>query len=130
MTKLKRRLTTILVVDDREDARQTAAIMLRELGYGVVEADAGATALDILVELSGTIDLVFSDIMMPGGLNGFELAYAVNDRWPNIKVLLTSGGYPDNTASESDLDATKFWVLPKPYRMAALSAAVTDGLNL
>src|SRR4051794_23423768 len=75
---------TILVVDDNTEVRSTACMQLTELGYRVIEAGDGKSALEILGN-AATIDLVFSDVVMPGGMTGFDLARIVHRDYPEIK---------------------------------------------
>jgi CheY-like chemotaxis protein len=80
----------VLVVEDEPLLRLLAAESLVEVGYEVVEAaDAGA-ALKVL-QTRGDVELIFTDIHMPGALDGLGLARTVNTRWPRIRLLLTSG---------------------------------------
>src|SRR5215831_2756683 len=109
----------ILVVEDDEDVLTVAAESLRELGYRVETAVSAAQALDILSR-DHPVDLLFSDVIMPGGMNGVQLAVEARRIRPELKVLLTSGytaaalsrehGLPDN------LD-----VVEKPYQREELA---------
>jgi PAS domain S-box-containing protein len=91
---------TILVVEDDQPARETAAALLEELGYRVIQAANAASALSAL-EQNSKVDLLFTDVVMPGGLNGVVLARKVAERWPDIKVLYTSG---------HTVNLTKAWI--------------------
>ncbi len=71
------------------------------------------------------MDLVFSDVVLPSGMNGFELAQELHRRYPHIKILLTSGC----PRKISNKDGTGFTVLRKPYKMADLAAAVRTALD-
>ena len=81
---------TLLVVDDEVMLLELTQTLLEELGYRVITATNGKEALEILHHKSG-IDLLFTDVIMPGGINGFELAEKAMHDIPNLKVLLTSG---------------------------------------
>ena len=109
---------TVLVVDDREDLRATAVAMLQRLGYRTLEAGTGATALTML-QGGATVDLVFSDIVMPGGMSGIDLVHEMRGLGIKIPVLLTSG-----YASPQVLQAEKLELptIGKPYRIADLAA--------
>ena len=75
------------------------------------------------------LDLVFTDLVMPGGLSGYELAHRVAMQWPNLPVLLTSG-YVDELVRR-DADAiSHLKVLSKPYRQADLAKAIAEALGL
>ena len=119
---------TIPVVDDEEDMRNVAAAMLRRLGYDVLEAKDGPSALEVLGRDGKAMDLVFSDVVLPSGMNGFELAQELHRRYPHIKILLTSG-FPGKVLNTGGVDGTGFTVLRKPYKMADLAAAVRTALD-
>jgi len=117
----------ILLVEDNDQVRAVAAEQLTSLGYGVVETENGDTALALLEKKGDEFDLVFTDMMMPGGIDGFELAQLVLERWPGKKVLLTSG-FSGGVADELEEQATGIIVLRKPYRKADLARAVRVAL--
>lgn len=83
---------TVLAVEDNEGLRRIVARQLKELGYRVIEAHDGASALRLLER--DRVDLLFTDIVMPGGWNGHTLAKHAIANWPRLKVLMTSG-FPD-----------------------------------
>jgi CheY-like chemotaxis protein len=112
----------ILAVDDNAAVRATVVRQLEELGYYVLEAACGAAALKIL-EGPEYIDLLFTDIVMPGGMNGKQLATRARAMRPEIKVLFTSG-YPGNEqGQDAELDGGDV-LLSKPYRRYDLAQAV------
>lgn len=80
----------VLIVEDEPMIRMAAADMFVEAGYSVLEAGHAAEALDIL-EAHGHIGAVFTDIEMPGEMNGLVLASVIRGRWPSIAILVTSG---------------------------------------
>jgi PAS domain S-box-containing protein len=80
----------ILVVEDNEDVRELAETMLESAGYAVLSAPSGEQALDVLDE-GAEVDLVFTDVMMPGGMNGLQLADQVRQRRPGTPILVTTG---------------------------------------
>lgn len=118
---------TILVVEDNPAIRSLAGAQLRELRYRVIEAEDAAAALDTLAQ-SG-VDLLFTDIVMPGSMNGKQLATAAQRRYSELKVLFTSG-FPGsgNSAEGVQLDSSDV-LLKKPYRKAELAKAVRDALD-
>ena len=103
----------ILVVEDEPLLRSFNTDMLTDAGYDVIEACNADEALRVLESLSG-IDVVFTDVEMPGALDGFALAERIETRWPAIGVVVTSGRrYPSHTFAAP---ARRF--VPKPFRPA------------
>lgn len=119
---------TILLVEDHEMMRTIVRQQLDMLGYQVVEAESGEAALQVLLHRQVPVDLLFTDVVMPGPLNGHELAKRGRAAHPGLKVLLTSG-YWGGTASRGLADITEFAILEKPYRLHELAAAVREALN-
>ena len=107
---------TILVVEDNAEVDELVAMTLNELGYRVLSASSGPAALD-LVRGGAPVDLLFSDVMMPGGMNGFELVRAVRALRPDLKALVTSG-YAN---VRNDADSRTVPILVKPYGRATLA---------
>jgi PAS domain S-box-containing protein len=117
---------TILVVEDSEDVRTLAESHLVMLGYRVVAAESGERALEIL-EDGGGIDLLFTDIVMPGGISGLELADQVAKRWPDLPILITTG-YNDDLVADIPR-GTALDVIGKPYRRTELADRVRAALS-
>ncbi len=113
----------ILVVEDDMLVAEYAAELLQEMGYATRVVHNAGEALAAL-EREPRFDLVFSDIVMPGGLNGFELARKIGDLHPELPILLTSG-YNDNTTAR----ASALHIVPKPYRFDDLQAALSQLLE-
>ena len=117
---------TVLAVEDNTPLRRIVVRQLLALGYRVLEAGDGAEALAILE--TERVDLLFSDVVMPGGMDGFEVADMAVRRQAGIKVLLTSG-FP-RTRYVDELRERPFPLLSKPYRKGNLAQsirAVLDG---
>jgi CheY-like chemotaxis protein len=114
---------SILVVEDDAGVRAVACQMLRDLGYAVTEAPNGRRALEAIEERP--FDLVFSDVILPDGLSGLDLAHEVQRRASATPVLLTSG-YTGQRLSP--IDESPFRILRKPYGEAQLSEAVRAAL--
>lgn len=118
---------TILVVEDEVGVRALAAAVLRDVGYRVLEAKNGHDALGILQQQTD-IDLLFTDVVMPGGMNGQELAGIARQRWPALKVLLTTG-YSQEIVSRSDAECAGESLIAKPYEEDTLARTVREILD-
>jgi CheY-like chemotaxis protein len=112
---------SVLVVDDNADLRALFAGQMRSLGYRVTEAASGDDALALLEGGAGRFDFLLSDIMMPGKLNGVDLAKVARTRWPELRVLLISGHSGPAAVEE---EARAFPLLHKPFRKMQLAQAV------
>jgi PAS domain S-box-containing protein len=109
---------SVLIVEDEADLMEVASDLFRSMGYQVVTASNARDALAIL-ERKQSIDILFSDVMMPG-MNGIELARTARQRYPAMKTILASGyALPALLAEYADLGAFPF--VSKPYRMADLA---------
>jgi PAS domain S-box-containing protein len=115
----------ILVVDDNAPVRAVTVKRLEALGYGAVEAASGREALAIL-KSGSDVCLVLTDIVMPGGVSGHDLAAWVADHRPEVKVLKVSG---HDDAPVPEPDRRRVRILNKPYAQAALAAALRDELS-
>jgi len=113
---------TVLVVEDDEDVRSTVVDMLAELGYRVLQAREAQSALAI-VESGIPIDLIFTDVVMPGPLRSPELARKARERLPNIAVLFTSG-YTENAIVHGGRLDEGIDLLSKPYSREALARKI------
>jgi len=108
-TQKPSRAATILVVEDDAEVRKTSMAMLSDLGHHVLIARDGPEAL-ALVRAGNPIDILFTDVAMPGGMSGIELARQAIALRPTMKILITTGyqGHPELLHNE-------FSVLPKPF---------------
>jgi signal transduction histidine kinase len=118
----------ILVVEDEDDVREVASATLERLGYRTTAARDGHEALAILKK-NGDFDLLFTDYVMPNGLNGAELAREALRLRPAIKVLVTSGYARQVGAGADDAEVEDFPMIAKPYRSADLAARIRDILD-
>lgn len=118
---------TILVAEDDEGVRATVVEMLQELGYRVLKAPDAASALTIL-ESGIPIDMLFTDVVMPGTLKSTELARKAKERFPQIAVLFTSGYTENSIVHGGRLDAG-VQLLSKPYTREALALKIRHVLN-
>ncbi len=119
---------TILVVEDERDLRDLVTRVLRHGGYRVFEAVDGHGALKIWSEYKDQIGLLFTDVIMPGGLNGRELAEKIWIERPALKVIFSSGYGADTLGKDFKLDP-KFNYLQKPYQPDKLLNIVRDCLD-
>ena len=112
----------ILVVEDDDEVRNTVVEMLSDLGYGVLKATNAQNALSV-VESGIAIDLLFTDVVMPGPLKSVELAHKTKERLPDIAVLFTSGYTENSIVHGGRLDAG-VELLSKPYTREALARKI------
>ena len=131
-TETPRGTETVLIVDDETALLETSVNQLTDLGYQTLTASSGQQALDIMAERRD-IDLVFSDVVMPGPINGFQLGAQIIEKYPTVKVLLASGftrrfgiDDDDNPAQIIDLSAS---LLRKPYNQYELAIAIRKTLG-
>jgi CheY-like chemotaxis protein len=118
---------TILVVEDDDAVREVAVEMIGDLGYRVLSASDGRKALALL-DSREPIDLLFSDVSMPGGISGLTLAAKAQQRRREIKVVLTSG-YPARDGTRLP-EYTRFPMLQKPYQRDKLARVLRSVLDL
>ncbi len=109
----------VLVVEDNPKVRRLSVERIRNLGFQTAEADTGDAAYAFL-ETGAQVDVVFSDLVMPGSMNGYELAAKIASGFPDVKVLLTSG-YASDVVSGSMERSQSYEILHKPYRQADLA---------
>jgi CheY-like chemotaxis protein len=106
----------VLIVEDDADLLDVAAELFRAIGYTVHTAGSARDALNVM-EKNSDIDILFSDVMMPNGMSGVELARLTRDRYPGIKIILTSGyAMPALKSEHKDLD--NFLFINKPYQLS------------
>ncbi|HEV2564554.1 MAG TPA: response regulator [Microvirga sp.] len=115
----------VLVVDDEPLVRMTAADELEEAGFRVLEAANADEALAMLKAHSDDVRVLFTDVNMPGSMDGMALAAQVHRRWPHVRLLISSGyarPHPDEIPDDGRF-------VPKPYRSATLVRHVTEMLR-
>ncbi|MDL5364794.1 hybrid sensor histidine kinase/response regulator [Xanthomonas sp. NCPPB 2654] len=113
---------TILIVEDRPDIAELARLFLEDQGYATHVVHNAREALQLL-DSGVHVDLLYSDLIMPGGLNGVMLAREARRRRPRLKVLLTTG-YAESTIERTDAGGAEFEVLSKPYNRLDLTRKV------
>ncbi|MGE3544562.1 MAG: PAS domain-containing protein, partial [Kofleriaceae bacterium] len=114
---------TILVVEDDEHVRRVVSDLLEQHGYRVVQADCGAAALEVWQRENGQIDLLYTDLVMPGGMNGCQLATELESRKPDLRVVVATGHRRDVTLREHHR------LLHKPVTADELLDAVRAALD-
>ena len=114
---------TVLVVEDDVPVRELACMALRKRGYEVIQAANGPEAIEVWKKSPGKVDLLLTDMVMPNGMSGGELAKDLMTRNPNLKIIYTSGYSPEILKQDSIL-AQGINFLPKPYDLPALLKAV------
>lgn len=118
---------TVLAVEDNAAMRRIVLRQLADLGYRALEADSAAAALALLER--ERVDLLFTDIVMPGEIGGFELARQVLTRWPSIKVVLTSGFSETKINGNLGVMGASARLLSKPYRKEDLARLLREALE-
>jgi two-component system cell cycle sensor histidine kinase/response regulator CckA len=126
--KQHRQSQTILLVEDETALRQLGRTILEKQGHRVLEAVSGVEALEVWKNNSGNVDLLFTDMVMPGGITGGKLAAKLQAEKPNLKVLFTSGYSTELLEDDFVLrDGMNF--LPKPFNPRSLLTAVSHCLD-
>ena len=115
------------MVEDDDAVRQHVTAQLQGLGYQVLEAATGAEAMDVL-DQSPAVDLLFTDVVMPGGMGGRDLADAARKLRPSLKVLFTSGYTENSIVHHGRLDPG-VKLLSKPYRREKLAVKIREALD-
>jgi two-component system, response regulator PdtaR len=112
-SKTHRRPLVVVVAEDEMLLRMIAVEALTEEGFIAIEAGHATAALDVCKSRANEIDVLFTDIRMPGSMDGLELAHRVRERWPQISVVIASG----NVYVGADELPEGACFLPKPYDM-------------
>ncbi len=120
-------LATLLIVDDEEDLLSLAKLSLESLNYDVLTASSGSEALKVLRN-HPEVSLMFSDVVMPGGMNGVELAKQALELRPDLKLLLTSG-YSGEVTLEKEHSPQIGEILQKPYSQSELARRIHNLLD-
>jgi CheY-like chemotaxis protein len=118
---------SILLVEDEPILREWVSEILKGLGYRIVEAGNGVEALKVWDEQMGRIDLLLTDMVMPEGLTGRDLARQLKTRQPGLKVIYTSGYSEEILSNEADIRDAPF--LAKPYHAPQLTKLVRELLD-
>jgi DNA-binding NtrC family response regulator len=127
-TALRSGRETVLVAEDEEDLRQLVAQVLRIQGYHVLEAASGRDAIEVWEKANCPVDLLLTDMVMPGGIMGSELAERLSLQSPRLKVIYTSGYSPGMAGKDASLLKLPNF-LPKPYTIGKLAQFVRECLD-
>jgi signal transduction histidine kinase/CheY-like chemotaxis protein len=120
---------TILLVEDEEEVRRLTRLVLTQQGYQVLEADCGTRALEVWQRQGDGIDLLLTDLIMPGGITGRDLATRMKATRPQLPVMFVSGYSPSRSGQDLRLmEGMKF--LPKPYDPTHLLRSVRECLDV
>jgi signal transduction histidine kinase/ActR/RegA family two-component response regulator len=123
---------TVLVVEDDADVRDLVLAQLEDLGYDVVAAANGPEALAILDKGAPAIDLLLTDVIMPGGLSGVELVQAARQRRPGLRAALTSGylaGNMPGSSTSDEIESLDLPLLSKPYGQDELARVLKEAFG-
>ena len=118
---------TVLVVDDHETTRQTITRILEAGGFVVRTASSGTDALEQLARESDEIDMVLSDVTMPG-MNGIDLSYHIRERYPSIPIAIVSGDVSE--LERSIIGRADVPFIKKPFHAESLYSAVKEAIRL
>jgi two-component system, response regulator PdtaR len=119
--KAPHKCSTVLVAEDEPMIRQLSVFQLEDAGYRVFEAASANQAL-VILEAGVPVDVLFTDVNMPGGIDGIALVHLVHQRWPNVRCIVTSG--QTEVAANELPDDGRF--IRKPYRLAEMSDMVGE----
>jgi CheY-like chemotaxis protein len=121
--------TIILLVEDEQTLRELARLFLEELGFGVIEAGTGSEALRAWEQNKERIKLVLTDLVLPDGLTGFELAEQLQRSRAELPIIFTSGYDAEKVRAELPRGQT-FHFVQKPYRSETLADAIDEALRV
>ena len=126
--ELRRGTETILLVDDEEYLRDALTRFLSEqLGYNLLSAGSAEEALDLVESYSGNIDLLLTDILLPG-MSGSELAEKMLSSYPGVRIMYISG-YADQNLESYGISTSKIMLLQKPFSIKSLAAKLREVLD-
>jgi CheY-like chemotaxis protein len=119
-------LGSVLVVEDDPLIRLTLSDYLQDHGFKVLEAGTGDEALAVIAAPAFAVDLIFTDVMMPGLTDGFALAEWMAENQPDIPVIITSG---DDEKKALAQEQKRFRFIPKPYELEDVAKQIRDALD-
>jgi PAS domain S-box-containing protein len=116
----------VLIVEDEPDLMDVAASLFASMGYDVLTASSGREAMDVLEQ--GDVDILFTDVVMPNGMDGIELASYTRDHYPDTKIMLASGYPLPALKQRHGADLNEFAFVNKPYRLSDLARTLRTAL--
>jgi signal transduction histidine kinase/HAMP domain-containing protein len=119
---------TVLIVEDEDDLREMAVLILESFGYSVLSARSGPEAFQVWADHTNAIQIMVTDMVMPGGMTGLQLAETLIEQQPNLPVVITSG-YSVEDISEKLSGNPNIRFVQKPYSPTALAQAVRNSLD-
>ena len=119
---------TVLIVEDEAVLRDMERMILETRGYNILEAESARKAFEVWEERGDKIDLLLTDIMLPRGISGFELARRLYNRRPQLKIIFTTGRIARDVDLEA-IDRMNAHFLQKPYQHTDLVKIVDDALG-
>ena len=122
-------METILIVEDEAALREMAVQILESFGYRLFQASSGPEALSVWKDHAAEIDLVLSDMVMPGGMSGRDLAKQLLAQRPGLPVVLASGYSMDDISDELSGNRNISFI-PKPYNLEILAKAIRNALDI
>ena len=117
----------VLLVEDREDVRAIATMMLTRLGCSVVAVATAEAALAVLEKPGDRIQVVFADIQLPGAMSGYDLAKRISGQWPGVRTVITSGA-ANTQVIRGAARHEGYRVIGKPYNSSDLLDAIRQAL--
>ena len=125
---IKTGLETILLVEDEHAVRLGAAMILRDIGYQIIEASDGREAIELWEKYSSEVDLVLTDMVMPGGYSGLEMLAKLRISRPELKAILMTG-YSESIVRSEHVQVKDLRVLQKPFDFDKLVKTISDALG-
>jgi CheY-like chemotaxis protein len=116
----------VLIVEDEPDLMDVAASLFTSMGYEVVTAASGQEAIDVMEQ--SDIDILFTDVVMPNGMNGIELASFTREHYPRTKIMLASGYPLPALKQRHGVDLNEFAFVNKPYRLSDLARTLRTAM--
>jgi len=117
---------SVLIVEDEPDLMDVAASLFTSMGYDVVTASSGQEAIDVLEQRD--VDILFTDVVMPNGMNGIELASFTREHYPTTKIMLASGYPLPALRQRHGSDLSEFAFVNKPYRLSDLARTLRSAI--